>query len=284
MSTWQKYADYIKGRGSIEHCIIISSEDGAQYATTSPDFYLRQYKAQIMQEDGNEKEEVVNEAANIVKYMSGQTSSQGLRLNGQRKHQITRTLRDDDTGLPVVFTKVPNGGACVANAGKVIIIATFSELLQHTGPDCNDTVLKMANYLKKSVWPEGLFEGDAAPGSSSGGGGGGVGGEGSWQDHVDKVLLGSKNVAEAMIVRWESNEILATSPADFTLQTYEADIPQEDGSDRRETVDEAKNLRTLMTQKMKPPQGFRVSQVKFQVQRTVLPCPRRIQTLCVDRD
>jgi hypothetical protein len=259
MSTWQKYADFIKGRGNIEHCIIISSDDGAEWALSSPDFYLREYKAAIMQEDGTEKEEVVNEATNILKYMKGQTSSQGLRLNGERKHQITRNYVDEETGLQVVITKIPFGGACFANAGKCIIIGTFNEKLQHTSPECNETIIKIAGYLKKSVWSEGLFEGDAPAG------GDGPIGEGSWNDHVQKVLIGSKNIAEAMIIREENLEVLATHPANFTLQTYEADIPQEDGTDRRENVDEAKNLKTLLTQKVKPSQGFRLSQTKFQV-------------------
>ena len=68
-----------------------------------------------------------------------------------------------------------------------------------------------------------------------------------------------------MIIKADSGEVLATHPATFTLQTYEADIAQEDGTDRRETVDEAKNVRALMIQKIKPSQGLRFAQTKFQV-------------------
>jgi hypothetical protein len=265
MSTWQKYAEFVTSRGNIEHCIVISSDDGAEWGLSTPDFYLREYKTMIMQEDGTEKEETVNEAANVLKYMKGQTSSQGLRLNGERKHQITRNYVDEETGLQVTITKIPFGGACFANAGRCILIGTFNEKLQHTSPECNETIIKLAGYLKKSVWPEGLFEGDAVGGGGDAVGGGGGGGEGSWTDHVQKVLVGSKNIAEAMIVRVETLEVLAAHPAGFALQSYEADIPQEDGTDRRETVDEAKNLKTLLTQKVKPSQGFRLSQTKYQV-------------------
>ncbi|RYG67468.1 hypothetical protein EON64_07355 [archaeon] len=49
------------------------------------------------------------------------------------------------------------------------------------------------------------------------------------------------------------------------MQTYEADIAQEDGTDRRETIDEIKNLKQLLTQKLKTPQGLRMNQAKYQI-------------------
>ena len=211
MATWQAYVDFIKGRGNVEHCLIISSEDGAQWASTSPDtFYLRQYKASIMQDDGNEKEETVNEATNLLKYMKGSNTPQGLRLNGQKKQQITRNFVDESTGLPVIITKIPNGGVCIAHAGKCIIIAAFNELQKHQSHECNETVVKMAAFLKASVWPEG-FEGEISLG-------GGNAGPGNWQDHVDKALLGSKNIAEAMIVKLDNGDILASTP-NFTVSS-----------------------------------------------------------------
>ena len=261
--TWQKYVEYMKNRGNISEVLILG-KDGAQWATSSTDFYLRQYKAMIMQEDGTEKEELVNEAANIVKYMKGQTSSQGIRMNGQKKQQITRNFLGEETGLPVIITKIPNGGGCIANAGKCILIGTFDELQQHQSSECNETIMKIAMYLKKSIWPEGLFEGDDAGGNGSGGSSGGTA---SWQEHVDKALVASKHVSEALIFRLETNEVLAKFPATFDLQTYEADIAQEDGTDKRETVDEGKNLKIMMTQKMKPSQGLRLNQTKFQIVR-----------------
>jgi len=259
MASWQGYVDFMKGRGNIEHALIISSENGEQYASSSPDFYLRQYKANIMQEDGTEKEEIVNEATNILKFMKGQSASQGLRLNGQKKQQVTRNFVDEETGLQCMITKVPQGGACISNAGKVTLIATFNELLQHSSPECNETVQKLAAYLKHSIWPE-AFEGDPIPGSESS--------SSNWQEHVDKALLGCGNIAEAMLIRAESAEILATSPSNFQLTTYEAEIPQEDGTDKRETVDEMKNLIRMMLQKIKPPQGLRLNSTKYQIIRT----------------
>lgn len=177
---WQEYVDFIKSRGNVDEVLIIASEDGALYASSNAnEFYLRTYKATIMQEDGNEREETVNEAANIVKLMKGQTSPQGLRINSMKKMQITRNFVDDGTGLQCIYGKMTMGGACVANAGKVIVIATYSELKQHTAAQCNEVVQLIAMYLNKSTWPEGH---EAA-------GGGGASPPGGWQAQLDKALI-----------------------------------------------------------------------------------------------
>jgi hypothetical protein len=206
---WKEYIDYIKGRGNIEQILIISSEDGALYGSSDPDnFFLRSYPAIIMQEDGTEKEETVNEALNIVTFMKGKSVAQGLRINQQKKMQITRNFVDDTTGLQMIYAKVPMGGACVANAGKVILIGTFNELQNHTSPQCNEVITLMAMYLAKSTWPTGVESGSGA------GGGGAV----NWQQHVDKALVGRGNVAEAMIIEKESGNVLAATP-DFKVST-----------------------------------------------------------------
>ncbi len=205
---WKEYVDYIKDRGNIEEILIISSEDGALYASSDPDnFYLRTYPATIMQEDGTEKEETVNEATNIVTFMKGKSCPQGLRINQQKKMQITRNFVDDTTGLQMIYAKVPMGGACVANGGKVILIGTFNELKNHTSPQCNEVITMMAMYLAKSTWPTG---------TEAGGGGGGAGGSTNWQQHVDKALVGRGNVAEAMIIEKDTGNELASTP-DFQV-------------------------------------------------------------------
>jgi hypothetical protein len=212
---WKEYVDYIKNRGNIDELMIISSDDGGLWASSDADsFFLKQYKATIMQEDGTEKEETVNEAVNIVKFMKDEKPSQGLRINGGRKHQITRSFKDEQTGLHVVFSKIPNGGACIANAGKCTLIGTFSEAKNHSSPECNETIQQMAMYLNKSSWPDK----DDLPGGGGGGSGGGAVDAGSvnWQTHVDKALVGRGNIADAMIIAADTLEILA-STADFKV-------------------------------------------------------------------
>jgi hypothetical protein len=79
--------------------------------------------ATIVQEDGTDVEEDVNEATNLLKVwefffpshnsrnlfqlMSGQgRPSQGLRLNGGKKQQILRAFQDDEVNTFVVYGKV----------------------------------------------------------------------------------------------------------------------------------------------------------------------------------
>ena len=207
---WREYVDFIKSKGNIEEVVIIDSTNGAMWASSDPDhFYLREYKAMITQEDGNEVEELVNEALNVVKFMKGEKPSQGLRINGGKKHQVTRSFKDEATGLPVIYSKIPNGGSCIANAGKCILLATFNEAKNHSSPECNDVVQLMAMYLNKSTWPD---KDDDLPGAGS---------EDmssvSWQTHVEKALVGRGNVADAMIVAVDSGKILASSSPDFQV-------------------------------------------------------------------
>ena len=254
LSTWQSYIDFMIERGNIEQLMIISSEDGSLWGSSDPDgFYLREYSATITQEDGSEKEETVNEAANIVKLMKGQAVSQGLRMNGTKKQQITRKGTNDETGLPLVISKFPMGGACVANAGKCIIIGTFNEVNGHTSPACNETVTMMAGYLKKSNWPDRLEAvggvnsgGDtgafpSGDGSTAAGAGGSPNGSVTWQKYVDVLMVGKGNVDQALIIEISNSKVLA-STANCSLQVYEAEIPQEDGTDKTETVNEVKNI------------------------------------------
>lgn len=271
LSTWQSYVDFMVERGNIDEIMIVSSDNGALWASSDLDnFYLREYNATIMQEDGTEKEEKVNEADNIVKMMKGQSCNQGLRVNGKKKQQITRRFNDDDTGLPVIITKVPMGGSCIANAGKCIIIGTFNETKGHTSPPCNETVTAMAAYLKKSNWPDRTelvaSSGSDAGGSGSSGGSGVQGGEATWQVYVDLLLIGKGNVADGMLLEVSNGKVLAASKG-WGLQVYDAEIPQEDGTDKNETVNEAKNILQLM-KGSKPAQGLRVNKQKYQIIRS----------------
>lgn len=205
-----------------------------------------------MQEDGSEVEETVNEASNLLQYMSGKTSHQGLRINMTRKQQITRNFKDEETDLQVVYTKIPMGGACIASAGKCIIVATFNEIKNHKSADCNETVQQMARYFAKSTWPSADDAGDTSPVT--------------WNTYIEKLLVGKGNIAQTLIVLKDSEKVLASTP-DFELKTYDAEMAQEDGTDKTETVNEMKNIIKMMT-RSKPSQGLRINQVKYQIIRT----------------
>jgi hypothetical protein len=233
-ATWKSFVDFMIGRGNIFELMIISAENGAMWASSDPEgFYLREYPATITQEDGSEREEIVNEANNIVLFMKGQKPAQGLRINGKKKEQITRNFKDEDTNLPVIFSKIPQGGSCVACAGKCIVIGTFNEAKGHSSPPCNETVTMIAAYLSKSVWPN-RKDGEPAGGAPAP----------SWEVYVSTMMIGKGNMLDAMIIEVADGKILASTP-NFTLQKYETEIPQEDGTDKMEMVDELANIQRV---------------------------------------
>lgn len=203
---WKSFLDFMKARGSIENIMVVSAEDGGFWASTDDDnFYLREYTATITQEDGNEKEETVNEAANIVKFMKGQPVSQGLRINGTKKQQVTRSFKDEVSGLQTIFAKFPQGGSCIANGGKCILIATYDEAKNHNSPDCNETVTLIARYLAASSWP-----------SKAAASAGGDGAPATWQSYIDTLLVAKGNVAQALLCSAADGSVLACTP-DFKV-------------------------------------------------------------------
>ena len=161
--------------------------------------------------------------------MKGEKPAQGLRLNGGKKQQILRLFKDDGgTDAYIVYGKITKGGCCVADAGKCILIGTFDEMANHTSVGCNEVVSLMAKYLIKSSWPvdESQLAGNAA----------------TWKPYMENMLLGKGNISQALICSREDGIVWSTSSEGFKLGVYEADIPQEDGTDRKETIDEMKNL------------------------------------------
>jgi hypothetical protein len=115
----------------------------------------------------------------------------------------------------------------------------------------------MARYLNKSTWPDG--EAGSANVVTTGGDAAGA----TWQPYIDKMLIAKGDIEEACICSATDGTVFA-STKDFQIQVYEAEIPQEDGTDRLETVDEKKNLVQLMGG-TKPTQGLRINKVKYQI-------------------
>lgn len=203
---FQAHIDYMIDRGNIHELMIISAENGAHWISSSDSFILREYSAAITQEDGTEKEEIVNEASNILKLMKGQPAPQGLRINGKKKEQVTRKFKDEN-GLMNIFTKFPQGGSCIADGGKCILIGTFDEGKGHNSAFCNETITLMAAYFAKSDWPKESVAAFTVPS-----------GPASWQDYIQKMLIGKGNVAQALIFSMKDGAILGNS-SDFTVST-----------------------------------------------------------------
>ena len=201
-SAWKSYVDFMVSKGNIENLLIVDSENGNLWATSSEEnFQLREYTTTIAQEDGSDKDEMVNEASNLIKFIKGEKPSQGLRLN-KVKQQITRTFKDDDTGLVTIYGKVSGGGSAIVHAGKCVLVATFAESKNHTSNGCNEVLRLMGVYLFKSTWPDSQ--------KSGGGSGGGNGNSGDWKAYIDQ-LMSSNNVAVAAILNKETGAILAKS-------------------------------------------------------------------------
>lgn len=140
-ASWQSFIDYMIERGSMDELMIISSETGGLYASSdNKSFYLREYKAMITQEDGNEKEETVHEANNILAFTKGSKPSQGLRINGKKKQQITRSFKDEETGLQIIYSKMPQG---------------HNHMNNHNNNKC--VMLWTYGFVNVSLWPSMLI-------------------------------------------------------------------------------------------------------------------------------
>ena len=67
MASWKEYIDFMIARGNIDELMVLDSADASVWCSSSDDFILKEYKTMIAQEDGTDKEETVNEAANLVR-------------------------------------------------------------------------------------------------------------------------------------------------------------------------------------------------------------------------
>ena len=212
MTTWQHHADYLKARGTCDEVMIVSTDKGAQYASAPENFKLREYKAMVIDEETYEEKEVtINEAQNLVKLIekaSGKggpgAGTQGLRLNSGKKQMLIREFQDDTSKQGVVYGKIPKGGCCVASAGKVTVIGTFSEAKGQTASDCNDTIELYARYLATSTWPDGC-EGTTQSTPEQA--------KRTWQPFADLLLIGKGDINECMICRKSAARFQSTMRA-----------------------------------------------------------------------
>ena len=260
MTTWQHHVDYVKARGTCDEVMIVSVDNGTHFASAPEDFKLREYKAMIMDETTYEdKEETVNEATNLVniikKKASGKGGSgagaQGLRLNSGKKHMLIRTFQDDTSKQGIVYGKIPKGGCCVAEAGRVILIGTFNEGKGQTASDCNDTIELYARYLSTSIWPDGS-EGTAQSTPEQA--------KLTWQPFIDLLMVGKGDV--------DQYALFAAKPTVFSyangaVNTNSADVKFSFSSTRQKShkrtaqtnwtsIDEASALVRLMNDCMAP--------------------------------
>lgn len=144
-SDWQSYVDILLvGKGNVSDALICSSSDGKLWASTKG-FSLKSYEGTVLDEDGNENNETIDEAKNLVSFMSGARPKQGLRVNESKKYQIVKAAQDDDMNTYVVNGKKAKGGIWVAKAKKAIVVCVYDELKDHNAADC---AIVLANCVK----------------------------------------------------------------------------------------------------------------------------------------
>ena len=150
--SWQEYVDtQLLATGSVNQACILGITD-AQVWGSSPAFLPRIYKAPVMQDDGTEKETVINEAAimmHVVEKMK--KPKEGLRINGV-KYMPLRTYPKGsaEDGVPTIYFKKPKTGGCICMTNQCIIVGTFDEKKEQTAAACNFAVEALARYLHTS--------------------------------------------------------------------------------------------------------------------------------------
>jgi len=200
---------------------------------------------------------------------------------------MIRTFVDETTAHAVIYGKYPKGGSCVASAGKVILIATFNEAKDQTAAACNETIQLMAKYLLDSPWPSS---------SSSGGGVSDAVARISWLPFCEQMLLNKGNVKECLICSKKDGVVFASATFEeyeakgspkvtgtsssssssdsssggisskFALQQYQAELMQEDGTEKLSAIHENAALSSLLAKQpgARPSGGIRINQVKYQ--------------------
>lgn len=89
------------------------------------------------------------------------------------------------------------------------------------------------------------------------------------EDYIDKQLIATAGVKEAIIVSAEDGALWASHPEDFVPRAYPATIALEDGTEQEEMVNEAENLAYVGKHLKKPKTGLRINHQKFLIVRAM---------------
>eukprot|EP01029_Cantina_marsupialis_P009179 TRINITY_DN2145_c0_g1_i1.p1 TRINITY_DN2145_c0_g1~~TRINITY_DN2145_c0_g1_i1.p1 ORF type:complete len:155 (+),score=44.63 TRINITY_DN2145_c0_g1_i1:47-511(+) len=151
--SWQDYLQqYLIDTKKVDQAFICSIEDGSVVASTE-EFFPRYYTMNLMQDDGTEKEEVINEQTNLLQIMADPTNwsscPQGLRLNG-RKYMVTRPFEEAIYASLKLEADEKKAGLCLAKTATLVICGTYDEGKDQMGGNCNMAVEGLADYLRES--------------------------------------------------------------------------------------------------------------------------------------
>ena len=147
MAQWQKLIEQqlVVNNQCYEACIL-SKQNAVPWAC-SPGFIPRKYDALVTQDDGTEAHADVNEAANLVEWIStGKQPAHGLRFNGEK----FMVVRSDSSDSFFVNGRKGNVGIGIYTSSQCIVVGTYSESEGQAAAACFDAVQKVADFLSRN--------------------------------------------------------------------------------------------------------------------------------------
>ena len=148
MTAWHKLIEQqlVVNNQCYEACIL-SKQNAVPWAC-SPGFIPRKYNALVQKDDGTEAHVDVNEAANLVEWIStGTQPAHGLRFNGE-KFMVVRSDSSGDSFF--VNGRKGNMGIGIYTSSQCIVVGTYSESEGQAAAVCFDAVQKVADFLSRN--------------------------------------------------------------------------------------------------------------------------------------
>lgn len=148
-TTWKDYLDtQLIGTGEVNQAFMLGITDAQVWANTEA-FLPRCHKAMVMQDDGTEKEQVINEAEGMLHIAEKlKKPASGLYINGV-KYMPVRTYPNGsaDDGMATIYFKKPKLGGCICILHQAILVGTYDEKKNHSAASCNFNVETLGRYL-----------------------------------------------------------------------------------------------------------------------------------------
>lgn len=147
--TWNDYLEtQLVGTGDVNSACLLGLTDCLVWANTA-EFMPRIHKSLVTQDDGTEKETVINEAS-LLLYVATELKkpNEGLWVNGV-KYMPVRTYPNGSAndGIATIYFKKAKQGGCLCVLNQCILIGTFEEAKQQSAASCNFAVETLARYL-----------------------------------------------------------------------------------------------------------------------------------------
>ena len=131
-------------------CIILNKADGTVWSSSSENFQCKAYVGDVMQEDGSEVKENIDEEKGLLEFAATfKKPKAGIRIAGS-KFQLLRAFEKgtSEDGMPTMFLKKSKGGGCMCVTERAIVIGIWDEGAGQQASTCNDAVEKLSRYLK----------------------------------------------------------------------------------------------------------------------------------------